>query len=590
MWLVRLLLRPLAVTIVLLSRLLLWCSSEKCGGLRIMDRPTWDDDPPAEFRDQIERAMQLIQERNPRRAKWITASLDYIVNTKAAGSGGAYVHPVRACYLDYASYRNAIAGYEDITPRAQQVLTIELARVIVHEATHGRIQQKGIEYNERHRERIERFCRRQEVQFLNRAAPGFRDLLGKPVDWESVGDFESIKDWYHGYWRTSRFDRFRQFSQNMADEFRGDSREGEPAATWRDQHRRLWQAAEAFHPWTEAMLRFRAFYRVKANNFAEADEDYRVVATLQPDDALLHKLLAISAYNNDRYQEALDRWPIPNEPDDGRTARWTCKCLIMLDRHEEALQWYEKGADRSDNYSFLTGRAWRLIELGRYEEALRDFDDAWDERVIEFGADEFTNRAVQAWLLRELGAQERFRDTRDELYAARDWWCQCCEVEPATIRAWVLPTWDELSCPGILSCGAYLLICTDELPPFDWQGFMESLAAEILASKSSNDRGYTNSYLRSLLAWNDKYPWREVPDDLTDGRQVYVVDMTLDRLFLPGGFLQGPTVTCWFAKTPEGYKAALAETSDASSEDPRHDATTASPQRAQDECLTDFLR
>jgi tetratricopeptide (TPR) repeat protein len=563
MWLVRLFFGPLRIAAMFLGRALLWCSRVECGGLWVVDLSCWDDDLPAEFGDQIERAMRLIHERDARRAKWITARLDYIVNTRLAAEGGAYDRMQRACYINYPAYRNAVVGDGEFTFRSQQVLTIELARVIVHEATHARIDQKGIEYNERYRERIELFCRRQEVHFLKRAAVGFTDVLGNLIDWEQAGDFSSIKDWYYRQWQRSRLDRIRQHLKNAADEIRGTSRHDDPAATWKEEHHRSWHAADAFQPWTEAMLRSRAMYLYYAKNFAAAATDFRRLVAVDPDWEDEEGWLAASLYYNREYQEALDLWLAMYEAGNRAVAGWISHCQYLLDRHEEALRWHERTADsHPDAADFRIGRVWPLIGTGRHEEALGELDQVAEEQHAEFGTFDFTYRALHAWLAHELGDRERFRELRDDIYAARDWWCQCCEAEPARTRAWVLRVRDGIHRPGIESYRAQLLICTDDLPPFDWHAYMERLAEAILGSKDSDDRGYDAAYLRSLLPWNDDYPWREVPDDLTGGKRVYVVDMMLDRLFLPGGYLQGPSVTCWVEKTPDGYKAALAETYD----------------------------
>jgi hypothetical protein len=235
--------------------------------------------------------------------------------------------------------------------------------------------------------------------------------------------------------------------------------------------------------------------------------------------------------------------------------------LSALNQYEAALAWYERSASEDrEPLTFLTGRARRLIELGRYEEALRDLDRARNEREIELATVDFLFPAMHAMLLRELGEHNRFREARDELCSVRDWWRQCCESEPSAIPAWVLQTRDGISSPGVLPWRAQLLICTDSLPSAHWHDFHERLAAEILASRSTADQRYETKYLRSLLHWNDEYPWREVPHDLTGGKRVYVFDMILDRIFLRHGCLRGRAVDCWVTNTPQGPAAVLAET------------------------------
>ena len=64
-------------------------------------------------------------------------------------------------------------------------------------------------------ERIEKRCRREELRFVERAAPDFRDLHGERIDWDAQHDFESVRHFYRTYWKATRKDRVRQLLQSV---------------------------------------------------------------------------------------------------------------------------------------------------------------------------------------------------------------------------------------------------------------------------------------------------------------------------------------------------------------------------------------
>jgi len=556
----KLFLYPLRWFLVMSTWLLLVSSRRRCGRIWIVDMAC-DPSSTSEFYDQIERALQFIERHDPRRARWIERHLNYITNGTLIDSGGRYLNGFKSCYIHYPSYREFVVGNGEIGPREQEVLTLELAQVILHEATHARIDQRGVKYSERYRERIEKRCRREEVHFLRRAAPDFQDLFGNPVDWEALHDFEDVRAWYDIEWQNSRFDLIRRIVRHAVDECRETPPTREPCADWIDEHRHNWQSAQAHQPWTERMLISRGIYYFHAYDFLAAASDLRAALDRQPDNQEVRTLLAIALYRNGQYAQALDLWMYAYENGNQDVAWWISYALPVLGRNEEALQWYDRGAvDENDAFGFLTGRAMLLTILRRLREALAHHEQAWDDRQLELGSDDFGHRAGYALLLREMGLRERFLEVREELLSIRDWWNQCSESETVNVQAWVLRTREEMWRPGLVSSRAVLLVCLDELEPSGWQPFVERISAAILAAADCDECSCEASYMRSLSRWNDYYPWREVPESLTGGKRVFAVDMLLDRIFLPEGYLTDRRVTCWIKETADGFEAALAGT------------------------------
>lgn len=171
---------PIRVVSRLLRYLIYWYWREPCGNVWVLDFA--GDRESSEFRDQVDRALRFIREHDPRRADRVEQHLDYFINSSLIDAGGLYSREDRSCYLNYESYYQHVVGWDDLTSDAQQALTMKLASTIVHEATHARIEDAGVRYDEKYRERIERACRRQERHFMRRAAGDFRDACGQPYE------------------------------------------------------------------------------------------------------------------------------------------------------------------------------------------------------------------------------------------------------------------------------------------------------------------------------------------------------------------------------------------------------------------------
>ena len=99
-------------------------------------------------------------------------------------SRGQYGRTLRVCRVDYARNFNSIQ-YPQRNVR-------EYAEALIHEATHGLLFEKGIPYDEKNWERIERLCHLESYRFALHFEPGYADLFPGPYDpkghrwqWES---------------------------------------------------------------------------------------------------------------------------------------------------------------------------------------------------------------------------------------------------------------------------------------------------------------------------------------------------------------------------------------------------------------------
>jgi hypothetical protein len=118
---------------------------------------------------RVEAALQLIDRCVPLHYRRVKNSLSRIWVRLVPGGAGSYLHSLNACLLD-----ERVVASEDTTLEW-------IASAIVHEATHARLEKRGIRYDEAVRHRIERICARRERDFA-RHLSGV-DALHEEITW-----------------------------------------------------------------------------------------------------------------------------------------------------------------------------------------------------------------------------------------------------------------------------------------------------------------------------------------------------------------------------------------------------------------------
>lgn len=117
-------------------------------------------DGPDAVLQGIEDGLALIKARDPLRYGRIQRDLD-----------GVWAKPLPACIGNFnASIRACELDRDFILENASSPAMI--AAVIVHEATHARLDRCGVEYEEKLRPRIEAICLRREIAFAARLLDG----------------------------------------------------------------------------------------------------------------------------------------------------------------------------------------------------------------------------------------------------------------------------------------------------------------------------------------------------------------------------------------------------------------------------------
>lgn len=179
--------------------LLSWCRNSTIDSICISDLRGND----REFDRIISQALALIKKHDKRRYLRVTNELDWIVNSNdpEPSNGAFYRRITKGCYINFKN---------DLDDQFRFITLI--AAKIIHEATHGYLYNKGINYETDLRMRIERLCCSEENIFLSIIENNYPKYMGQltfifnPKDWEESWNtsrkrklLNSLKRQYHDF-------------------------------------------------------------------------------------------------------------------------------------------------------------------------------------------------------------------------------------------------------------------------------------------------------------------------------------------------------------------------------------------------------
>ncbi len=138
-----------------MDRMMLW-------SIRGSERSRFDGIGLVDFRGQgdsfpkvIEAALRLIQEHDARRYARVKQHIAWIVNQVSSALGAQYQFSIRTLFVQFDEAR-------DLPP---DVVIAFHACLIVHEATHGLIESRGIKLSAENEVQIERLCTAEQNRF-----------------------------------------------------------------------------------------------------------------------------------------------------------------------------------------------------------------------------------------------------------------------------------------------------------------------------------------------------------------------------------------------------------------------------------------
>lgn len=128
---------------------------------------------PPDNSTRIEQALRLVEQHSPLHYARILGNLERIWIFLLSHGRAKYNEALGACVIDERLMADP------------QTTTEELASIIVHEATHAKLDRCGIEYEEGLRARIEAVCLRRELDFVARLPDSLalQERLVNMLDW-----------------------------------------------------------------------------------------------------------------------------------------------------------------------------------------------------------------------------------------------------------------------------------------------------------------------------------------------------------------------------------------------------------------------
>jgi hypothetical protein len=122
---------------------------------------------------RVEEALSLIKRYDPLQYARVIHNLNRVWVTVLPDASACFQRALQACVLD-ERYVLAV----DSTPEL-------IAKTIVHEATHARLDRRGIKYDEKERTRIEAVCLRRELAFTAKLPQGrpLQDEVARTMEW-----------------------------------------------------------------------------------------------------------------------------------------------------------------------------------------------------------------------------------------------------------------------------------------------------------------------------------------------------------------------------------------------------------------------
>jgi hypothetical protein len=133
---------------------------------------------------RAEDALQLIKLHDPLHYSRVVHYLERVWVRLELTAPACYYHSMRACVLDERYILKEATTVE------------EIASTIVHEATHARLEQRGIQYLDKQRQRIEAVCIRRELNFIAKLphVEPLQEARAYALEWCASGEHDFFSD------------------------------------------------------------------------------------------------------------------------------------------------------------------------------------------------------------------------------------------------------------------------------------------------------------------------------------------------------------------------------------------------------------
>jgi len=522
-----------------------------------------------EFPAQVILALRLLDQQDPRRAQMVRNNLRVILDAPIISSLGQYGHEQRLCLVNYDALKTDCVGGYPLDDRIQAMLTIELASLLVHEATHGRLLSRGIAYTNESWMQCERICFAEEARFRNRVCGDQVDLRGRQIDWHMYHCVDdTVKEYYLATRASSYWDRLAYRFRAAAEVVRRrqEGQENPSVSVLGSAHRedkvRSWpewahdrEFASNRVAFTPAVLEISAYALMQSGLPVAALERFELIGTHGWEMPWLGRYCHGSMLQLlKRYQEAISvfRTIEGEQQDEADTARLQIAyCLCALDQYEQA----ETMLASIELESIVETQSWfhLYIALTRNEparalEILKELlGDSEPEDPTE---EEFYIHALRPYLSWLLGRQSDARSQLPAVLEARQRWLSDNADTIAPRRALLVHVNEAIHELSASAHDADVLFRADQDVTEEQLSPARELATRIREMARASTSNRTERTLQGLLYGHTNYSARQIDWDSIDASlrlegTWFVAELAMDRLFLENGRPEGDLLDVW---------------------------------------------
>jgi tetratricopeptide (TPR) repeat protein len=382
-----------AVEANIVSWLELWSLKKSCldhiDGVAICDI-TISQGSKDDFLDLTRQAMALIKSLDARRYRRVCRQLNYIANT-ALVSRGQYGRTLKICRVDYS--KNFTSSYPQRNVR-------EYAGVLIHEATHGLLFEKGIPYDKETRERIERLCHLESYRFALHFEPGYADLFPGPYNPEPhKRSWERSSQARRAVWWKRLQEAFRESKASNPKNARDYSARGATNIQKRDYDKAIADCGQAIRldPQLAAAYNNRGTAYMQKRDYDKAIVDFDHAIQLDPKDARVYINRGAAYMQKRDYDKAIVDFDhaIQLDPKDARFHMNRGTAYLQKRDYDKAITGFDHAIQFDPkNATAHMNRGTAYLQKRDYEKAIADYGLA-----IQINPRDATVHKNLAWLL-----------------------------------------------------------------------------------------------------------------------------------------------------------------------------------------------
>jgi tetratricopeptide (TPR) repeat protein len=324
------------------------------------------------FLDLTRQAMALIKSLDPRRYRRVCRCLRYIANTVLL-SRGQYGRTLRICRVDFSRHFNS--------PYSQRNVR-DYAGVLIHEATHGLLFDRGVPYNRQTRERVERLCHLEAYRFARRFEPGYADLFPGIYDpgphresWERSRKAKLVIWWKRG---REIYQEYRLSNPRNSQDF---NLRGAAYLQKGDYGKAIEDCDQAIRldPQLAKAYNNRGLAHLQKRDFERAIIDFNHAIRLDPGDARLRMNCGTAHLGMRSFDKAIALYDeaIQIDPNDARIRMNRGTAYLRTRDYEKAISDYDYAIQIAPQDARVrTNRGTAYQRMASYENAVADYEFA----------------------------------------------------------------------------------------------------------------------------------------------------------------------------------------------------------------------